>query len=948
MIRLDRVELLHWDMQPHQVLPFARGVTLVTGENGSGKTAILDALKVALGAPRLGGERTVAGYLARQARPVAMVRLLVDNRPEPGTRRRPFDPLGEHSQDLVTLAVVFRAHDEEVYRAEYYLLDGDVVPLDEAGPAGRARGERPRPLPSGAAYRERLRRVGLGERYLKLLCLPQGQIASLCRKDGAQLFDDLYDIIGGRDALERWEDCVRQLHERQRESAAVEAELVLARADLGRLADRVRRHAQFRAKAERLATLGRARPHVRLAEVRAEAERLAREIERALRDVERLAAEREGHEGARAAATRARTALEAARAEVEAAQTRVAAERDARRDALATARARLAELERLRAAAEGVAPADVAALAERAEALRAELAGGQAVQAARADERRRLAAELAQVRAGLLPLPPEVERFRERLRGAGVPHHLLAEVLEVEDDGWREALEGYLGRYRFAVVVHEAEAWSRAAELAREDGYPHGVLAPDVRGTSPVDEDSLLALLRVKEARYRPLVARLLRRVRPGEPPSPLAPERQLVRLARDGFLVSRIEARCARPEALFLGREALRRRETALQSALAEVDAATAGWRAEETRLRAAVAAAEAAIAAQRRRLAWEAVRDEHGHRRTQAAELEEGLRALEFERAELLARGRLLVDEALLRRDEEATARTRGEEAARELAARSAQREQRTAERARVDEELGSLLLAPLPPPDEAVRAELDLGLSLRAVDRMAQELERDVAGFTADERDPLLPQNHARQAAEAEAVERRLEVLRAQLDATRAAAEEARDQYQRTTRLVFRGYFARLREAGGALDFGIEGRLEPRENGRFSCDIRVAVGDKAPVHHDSEDLSGGQKAALSILMAMTAVSLESEGAGFFLIDEPFAASDVHKTNELGRFLDRTGAQYLVSMPTSADLDQCGPWLRATWTCTRSRGGFDAAGRPVLAAPVKLGFAVGARDGG
>ena len=112
MIRLDRLELVHWDVQPHQLLPLARGITLITGENGSGKTSILDAFKVALGARRLEGDRSIDSYLVKQARPVAMIRLLVDNRAEPGTRRRPFDPLGEHSQDIITLAVVFRAEEE--------------------------------------------------------------------------------------------------------------------------------------------------------------------------------------------------------------------------------------------------------------------------------------------------------------------------------------------------------------------------------------------------------------------------------------------------------------------------------------------------------------------------------------------------------------------------------------------------------------------------------------------------------------------------------------------------------------------------------------------------------------------------------------------------------------------------------------------------------------------
>ena len=79
MIRLDRVELLHWDIQAHQVLPLATGITLLTGENGSGKSSILDGIKVALGVTRLGGGRDIEKYLSNQARPVAMVRVVADN-----------------------------------------------------------------------------------------------------------------------------------------------------------------------------------------------------------------------------------------------------------------------------------------------------------------------------------------------------------------------------------------------------------------------------------------------------------------------------------------------------------------------------------------------------------------------------------------------------------------------------------------------------------------------------------------------------------------------------------------------------------------------------------------------------------------------------------------------------------------------------------------------------
>ena len=207
-------------------------------------------------------------------------------------------------------------------------------------------------------------------------------------------------------------------------------------------------------------------------------------------------------------------------------------------------------------------------------------------------------------------------------------------------------------------------------------------------------------------------------------------------------------------------------------------------------------------------------------------------------------------------------------------------------------------------------------------------------------------MLPVNAQRQQEVLDTVRQSFARTSAQVAETQATVDRARDQYQEATRRVFRLYFARLRAAGLNLDFQVDGHLKPGDDGRFELEIRVRVGDKPPVHHDSQDLSGGQKAALSILMGMTAVALESDGAGFFLIDEPFAASDINKINELGSFLARTEAQYLLSMPTSSDLEQCGAWLGAVWTTTRTRGGVDARGKPVLAPAIKQGFLSGARD--
>ena len=951
MIRLDRVELLHWDIQPHQILPLALGVTLITGENGSGKTSILDAIKVGLGASsRLGGDRSADSYLLKQAKPVAMIRLLVDNRPAPGTRRRPFDPLGEHSQDTVTLAVVFHAEDESSYRRDYYILDGDVVPpLDaQAGRAasGDRRGALPKPLPSLSDYRERLKRVGITPRYLTLLTMPQGQIANLCRRDAAGLFDDLFDIIGGRRALEAWEERLRELGDRQREHKKTEAELEHARRELKLLEGRVREHEDFcRARGQRQTYVAvlphlkvrEAEEHVRDARATLEAvesERSARLVEIKSQDAENA----EAVEHCRALSTKVETLQES---------TRSCRDRLGECERTLGARSqRLEALEDLRSRAAGVvprAPDDIQSEIDRAEVR---LAEGRAAAQERARERATLDAELAEVRRGILPHPADVRAFRDVLHRAGIPHHVLADVLDVDDDEWRPAVEAWLGRYRFAILIQDESSFSDAVALAREHGYAHGILAPDVRGRSPADEESPVTIVRIKEARYRSLLARLLRAVRQADPEPPYAPVPRLELLAKDGFVLSRLEARVARTDRFYLGVEARKRRQAELESRLSVLAQMEAAWSREELDLVDTRKKLAADLREQHDRLSWEAAREEHADVREKVGRLEEQRDALRTELDGLESARETTLRQLQEQRDVATRTETTVKGLHGEIRKLDERIERGRQERARTEQDLGRLEATSRQDLDEDGRDVLAQGRTATVIEALLGELDGRLARFDQDVRDDMLPVNYERQRQDVAAVEERLSGLAADLAETKKAAEEAREQYHQSTRAVFRSYFSRLAESAAALDYRIEGRIEPREDGRFRADVRIGVSDKPLVHHDSQDLSGGQKAALSILMSMTAVSLESDGAGFFLIDEPFSASDVVKINELGRFLERTRAQYLVSMPTSADVRECGDWLRAFWLCTRGQGGVDAQGRPRLAPPVILGYREAARD--
>ena len=940
MIRLDRIELLHWDLQPHQILPLAHGVTLLTGENGSGKTSVLDALKLGLGAGRLGDERAFEGYLRKQDQSIAMIRLLVDNRPPQGSRRRPFDPLGEHRQDIVTLAVVFVGTDEGPHRPEYYILDGDTVPL-EASSDGRPH----RPLPSRAEFRARLKKVGIGPQYVRLMELPQGQIASFCRKDPAVLFDELYGIIGGRDELERWRKQVDELRKLQEQHATVDLDLKRARQALEALEGHVRGYRAWCEKERRIRAIDGALPHAEIQEAKENQARTSRDFSAKEAEHDRLSSERSRDLERLTGARSKIEALDARRRELDGEAKKVQEERDNLVGERAKVTARLHEIERAKQLAQGVEARDVAALRDEVDEIGAQLARGLAAEQDRSKDRHKLATELVLVRKGTRSHPDDVVAFRDILRKAGIPHHVLAEVVELKDARWAEAVEGLLARHRFAILVQDPSTWPMAAALAREARYPYGVLAPDVRGQSPADQASLFSILEVREVRYRSLLARLLRPVVAGPHDEPLCPASRGLRVDDSGFVISRVDAYHASVSDLYLGQEAVRRRGEWLEQEIARLDAESAQWKAGERELRAALEHVQDEVRRQEARLAWEGMRDEFETLKVADQEQADRIKALDVRRDEIS--GALDTCREDLGRERE-IARTAAEHAGdlqTDIATLATAVAEARAEVGRADETLGRLLAVSWPEPDADARIELGRGLSSRALREMLRDLRREVDGIPTEERDPLLPTHYDRQKSEVEARSASLAELGARLDQTRATAEQAHEQFKHTTALVFRRYFARLKAEGDALDFDIQGQLLPREDGQFRCDVRVGVGEKPRVQYTSEDLSGGQKAALSILMGMTAVSLETDSAGFFVIDEPFAASDVGKINELGRFLQRTGAQYLVSMPTSADIDQCEDWLQAVWTCTKTRGGYDPEGKPLLAPLIKLGFSAGAR---
>ncbi len=941
-MRFTRLELLNWDIQSNQVVVLQPGVNLLTGENGSGKTSILDAIKVVLGGTRIGGDRSVEDYLATVAAPFAMIRLVADNEPAEDSRKRPFDVVQPSEEDLFTLAVIYEAT-EDGYTPRWYFCPGDVSPLQ--------RGFEGRSFTTKGDYTARLQKLGMGPSFRKLLCTPQGQVAALCSHDSRELFDLLFDFIGGKKVLDDWE-ILRKDFERQQRSRDDRGQILERReAELGGLRNLLRAHERYRSHLERHDLATQAVPIARSREARATLSQIEQHIEQ-LDERARVAVD-EGREAREALQTIAKLSQEAAERDEE--LKRRGVDLDQRWRALegerAKHQAKLDHLEQLRREVSEVEPRDLEALIEQRTICEDQQADLRAEGSALDQRTEELRAEKARLEKGLLTPPEGVDDFRAALRTHEVPHHLLMDLIEPlsPDERTRRALESYLGDFRFAVAVPDIESFVRATALAREHRFPFYVLAPDVRSPAPTSgEHPFLDQVRVGDPKYRGLVTRVLRGVRWLEGKVETTQrERGVIRVDAEGFVLDRKGGRHQGTDRFYLGRDALERRRLQLEADLREC---------EERRQTVTVALGEltqkrnelnAAIVLEERRRRWIARAQEHAHLAELVASLSQQLQELELERQQ----HRDALESQKRRQLDLGASRAREEERAKSADARASKHstevDKQRGERERAQRRLAETVEQDPEEPSEAARS-FAIEHPLAVLENILASEERNLKGFREAERDPNLPANVTTLDRQVEAVRGELERLDADVDRAREAAERAHDQYKTATRRIFRRYFASLTQAGEPLGFTIDGSLRPREDGRFTVDVTAAAGEKALVPYSSPSLSGGQKAALSMLMAMTTLRVHHAdgGPGFFLIDEPFSASDTHKIQELGAFLARTGAQYIVSMPTTEELRRCGSWLQAVLTCTLTPGGRDASGRLRIAPPVKCSYVVHRAD--
>jgi chromosome segregation ATPase len=880
MFRFTELSFHGWDLWPAVRIPLDRDVVLVTGPNGSGKTTLLDGIRQLLNAPRLSSRRRLQNYLRRPDAP-ALIQAVVSNVPGGGQGGAPPFRRERITTPEATLACALVPAGGGAPEKRFAVLPGRPA-IEEI----RRLLLESRDWYGPERYARVLEGAGVTRSLMSVLAIEQGRTNGLFELKPRELFRRVLEMMGDQDVLERYGEARRRYRESEEEVGRQIHQVQGLQMELQRVQRQVRdldeweRHrdrvkdlearlpaAELQVELRRRDEAGAKLPELRTKVRRGEAERTELEA-RAARsreaDLRALAVLEEAQE----AAARARAAWE----EAHAGQVRAAD--------------RLAVLEERLRQAEALPLGDLGVLATEAEeASRAFFTAGVAADEtqARAEAAR---ARFERLRAGLPVYPGEVERMLAALEEQGIGCALLAAKAEVADSRLGEAVEAALGNARFSLLVNLTDR-DAALAAARRHGFPGPIYA------GPRLEHAALA---------GPL------EIATGAP-SWLRSWIDSVELSPDGSWHDTRGTWVAPPRGRVLGAAG---REAAL--AVAERDLEESEREAREaagaqTLTREWRAAAEAALALERRRqellaetATLPAVRE--------SAALAAGLLAHAAAERDRAASAR---EEAHRAREAALTERTQVEERARQVAVRL-EGEKEALERSEAEmagaearvRDLEDRIDTPL--RALAARGELDGPDTVRA------DLERARRQWTAlgEPPPPEVREEALHLRANIEEAERHLAARRREATEAQAELAECRRRYLEVVSGSLQDYRRRAAELASGAEVAVEMELprladDDRVLDEAAIDVRFGFDGKEPLPLGDPSFSGGQQviAGLILLMAMA----ETDGRGFFLLDEPFAHLSLDRVDQVGRFLRASRSQFLLTAPTTLDRTQLDP---------------------------------------
>lgn len=918
MFRFKTLELVHWDYWERIVIPLDERIITIVGQNGSGKTTLLDALRTVLGI-ECSSKRDYKRYVRHAGGGVAWIKATVDNGRGPAGRR-PFQAV---PGDVATLVCRIQKKGGEWPR-QYGILAGAPA-IEEIQENVEWLGL--------VGYRQQLEGAGLTRAVSKVLAIEQGETDKLCEYSPQKLLELVFDVFGDKQVLDDYEKARADQKEAERELKELQLEVTKLELESTLAAERARNHEEWKKlRADHDLLEGEVLPGLRLFDAHEStrgAARVLRDERAELRELETRRAEKEAAAVAAAERRASRKPILSEKAEL---IDRLERALRARGHAIGKLEAVLAERERLRGLGRTAAEIDASRTREDLGALLKQQARFENDLTTLRSEKEQLESELADLRKGVRPIPEFEREFRRALDAADIPHCMLAEIVQVTDPEWAQAVEAMLFPYQHLILLERSDDRRRAFELGEKLRYQHFVV-PDRSEPLHATAGSILEVIQFSAAPPSWLAKRLdhVARVRDVAAGIRLGDHREWV--TREGYHrehrggrhigVSKDRYRFSLAARL----EAVRERLSDVCDEIGGLEGKIDTARGEASRLTAMLDRARAMEDLRNREQEFETAELALGEAKSAVADLETQKTAAVAERAqhEELERQDLIVQataDAEIRQvlPREKTLREKVEHGRREHVGRILQyRQQRAA-------------LGATPDPERVSAWREKYGATTAASHELANLTEKLARPGWQTAPDVIFIAEKLRGdlAVRSKELEGRSSRLSRAMDATTSA----RAEYVKLLGHTIRQYAGQLRKLGELANVKVDVDYPRLENDdvvikQAGLNVKFEFDEKGMIGLDDGEASGGQQVVKSLILLMALTADDRGGGGFVFIDEPFAHLDILNIELVGQFLTQTNAQYLITTPVTHNLEAFTPSALTLVTRKKARG---ARWAPVL----------------
>jgi DNA repair exonuclease SbcCD ATPase subunit len=878
MFRFLELSLHGWDLWSNLRLRLDRDVVLLTGPNGSGKTTILDAIRQLLNAPKLSSKRRLQHYLRRPDAP-ALIRAVVSNR-APGNGTPTFRRENVLTPEA-TLACALLPSSSGSPEKRFAILPGNAS-IDEI----QSVLDDPRRYHTPDRYSRALEAAGLTRNLINVLAIDQGKMNQHFDLKPRELFSRVLEMLGDRVVLDRYKDARGRFEDSQRQALSQAEALSKLNIQLSQVQRRVQERERWEEASEKVGRLGALLPASELQAIWRMREESApklqefrtkihnREVEeiRQVRFIEALnrTCIKEDEDLAKAEGNEKR----ASQALIDAsAQSKVLA-------------ARALELEEAQRAAKQMPEMEIKVLEGNAKLAR-NAAVALALTQDGVKERILMATEnIASLRKGLPPYPDAVKRTIQAMDSQGLHPTLLATLLEPMDEDHSEAVESALGPIRYALLTTPEHA-SWIISIARENDFPGPVYSGS---QSTVDLNT-------------PWL-----KISPGAP-AWISTWIQGVVVRPDGTWEDSRGVWVVRPSERILGKRGI---EAALAKAeldLAQLqrDLATLETQCHDAEDQSRNADDALVTEKKRRELLAKAAGLSRARNQVEEAKRREKNAVTANEEARLVVREAMKssqTSKANLKTATQGLDDLRKQLGGEREALVKAQAE--AADLERRSRELEPRVAAEL--QEKARRGEIDSPSTIKSdLDRAEGQLKGLGVPPAPEVREEYRHLKANIEEAESHVQERQREAEKAQRELA-----ECRRRYLDVVDRALQDYRRRAIDLGSRADVVVEMDLPKLGDDDRSIDeaeIQASFGfdgkDTLPLGHSA--FSGGQQVIAGIILLMAVA--ETEGQGFFILDEPFAHLSLDRVDDVGRFLRNAKSQFILTAPTTLDRNQLDP---------------------------------------